>query len=140
MTTQSKTMMAVQGLGFAVYWPITIDLSYSAHHPPMSVLVAASGLSLILGVAFIAANLVRDHCMEDPVTKSLYNSFQFFAVITSMIIISTASAASKMPLTPPAEWGGAFYEIVFMLVLIGISVLALAWSLFWWWRARRCSV
>jgi len=137
MTKQSRTIMVMQGLGFLVYWPVTIDLVNDAHHPPFSVLAAASLLSILLGIAAVTANLVRDRCMQDPVTKSVYESFQFFAVVTSLIVISVAGATCKVLHMPPAERGASFYEIDFMLAIIGISVLSLGWSLAKWWRARR---
>jgi len=137
MTTQTKTLMVVQGLAFVVYWPITIDLSYSANHPPMSVLVATALLSLLLGVAFVSANLIRDRCLQDPVTRSLYNSFQFFAVTTSLCVISVAAAICRVLRMPPAQRGASFYEIDVILAIIGISLLTLCWSLLRWWRARR---
>ena len=137
MTKQSKTMMVVQGLAFAVYWPITIDLSYSANHPPMSVLVASAVLSLVLGVAYVSANLIRDRCQQNPVSRPLYNSFQFFAMITSMTVISVAAATCKVLRMPPAERGASFCLIGLMLVLIGSSVLTLGWNLLRWWLSRR---
>ncbi len=137
MTTQTKTMMVLQGLTFAVYWPITIDLVNDANHPPVPVLVISTAVSVILGVLAVAANLYRDRCMQDPVTRSLYNSFQFFAVITSLLVISEAAATDRVLRMPPAERGASFYEIDVMLAIIGISMLTFGWSLFRWWLSRR---
>jgi hypothetical protein len=136
MTKQTKTTMVVQALAFAVYWPAAIDLSYDANHPPLSVLVAAAGLSLLLGVAYISANLVRDRCMQDPIAKSLYNSFQFFAIITSLTIISAASATCKVLRMPQSERGVSPYVIYIMLFLVGMSVVSLMRSVFNWWLTR----
>jgi hypothetical protein len=66
MTTETKTIVVLQGAGLAVYLPISIDLTMNAKHPPMSVLVAAAAVSLALGVVCITANLCRDAVRQNP--------------------------------------------------------------------------
>jgi uncharacterized membrane protein len=137
MTTQSKTMMVVQGLAFAVYWPITIDLVNSANHPPVPVLVISAAVSVLLGVLAVAANLYRDRCYQDPVLRSLYNSFQASATIMALTTITLSVGICKELRIPPAERGASFYEIDLMLALVSIPVLMLGWRLFRWWTSHR---
>ena len=137
MTRQTRNVMVMQALGFAVYWPVTSSLANGANHPPPAVLAASALLSLILGVGFVTANLCRDRCFQNPVTRALYNSFQFFAATTSLSIVSLAAAACRMLRMPAAERDGVRLMIIsVMTAIIGISVLTLCWSLLRWWLSR----
>ncbi len=137
MTSKTKTIMVMQGLAFLVYWPITIHLIYSANHPPLSVMVAAAAVSFVLAVLAVTANLYRDRCYQAPVTKSLYNSIQFFTTITALTVINLSGGICRVLRMPPEERGTYFYPIYVILAMIGISVLMLGWSLFRWWLSRR---